>query len=52
MCFGRELKLLLDLFCGTSSQKLDLAENNFVSQLKKKLDEIHEAVRQQLDLRS
>jgi len=45
MCFERELKLPLDLLRGTSSQKLNLAKNNFVSQLRKKLDEILEAVR-------
>jgi len=52
MCFGGEFKLPLDLLRRTSSQKLDLAKNNFVSQLRKKLNEMHEAVRQQLDLRS
>jgi len=32
--------------------KLEFVENNYVSQLKRKLYVIHEGVRQQLDLRS
>jgi len=33
-------------------QKLEFVENNYVLQLRKKLDVIYEGVRQQLDLRS
>jgi len=39
MCFGRELKLPLDLLRGTSPQKLEFIENNYVSQLRRKLDD-------------
>jgi len=49
MCFGGELKLRLDLFCGTSPQEPKFLENNYVSQLRKKLDLIHKGVGQQLD---
>jgi len=52
MCFGRELKLSLDLLRGISPQKLEFVENNYVSQLRSKLYVIHEGDRQQLDLRS
>jgi len=46
MCFRRKLKLPLNLPNGTSPQKLEFVENNYVSQLRKKLDVIHEGVRQ------
>jgi len=36
MCFGRELKLPLDLLRGISPQKFELEENNYVTQLRKK----------------
>jgi len=52
MCFRRELKLSLDLLRGTFPQKFEFVENNYVSQLRRKLDVIHEGVREQLDLRS
>jgi len=52
MCFDRELKLPLDLLRRTSPQELKFLKNNYVSQLREKLDLIHEGVRQQLDLRS
>jgi len=42
----------LDLLRGISSQKLKLLENNYVTQLKEKLNLIHEWIRQQLDLKS
>jgi len=53
-CFGRELKHPLNLLRGTSSspQKLEFVNNNYVSQLRWKLDVTHEGVRQQSDLRS
>jgi len=52
MCFGRELKLPIDLLRGSFPQKLESEENNYVSRLRKKLNEVHEEVRRQLDLRS
>jgi len=52
MCFGKRLKLSLDLLHGTSPQKPKFLENNFVVRLKKKLHLIHEGIRQQLDLKS
>jgi len=57
MCFERELKLPINLFRGSPPQKPESShqkseENNFVSQLRKKLNELHEGVRQQLELRS
>jgi len=51
MCFGRELKLPLDLR-EISPQKFELEENDYVTQLRRKLDKIHAEIRQQLDLRS
>jgi len=50
MCFGRELKLFLDLLRGTSPQEPKFLEN-YVA-LKEKLNLIHEGIRKQLDLRS
>jgi len=44
--------LPLDFLCGTSSQESKFLENNYVSQLRKKLDLVHERIKQQLDLRS
>jgi len=52
MCFRRELKLPINLLCGFSPQKPESEENDFVSQLRRKLNELHEGVRQQLELRS
>jgi len=52
MCFGRELKLPIDLFRGSFPQESESEENNYVSLLRRKLNEVHEEVRRQLDLRS
>jgi len=52
MCLGRKFELLLDLFRGISSQELKLLENNYVTQLKEKLNLIYEWIRQQLDSKS
>jgi len=52
MCFGRDLKLPLDLLRGNPPDKLRCSENNYVAQLSEKLNSIHERVRQELNLRS
>jgi len=50
MCFGRELKLPIDLLRGNFPQKPESEENNYVFRLRRKLNEVHEEVRRQLDL--
>jgi len=52
MCFGRELKLPIDLLRGVPSQECKFKENLYVSKLREKLNELHAKVRQQIDLRS
>jgi len=52
MCFGRELKLLIDVLRGAPTQKLESEENNYVLQLRRKLNVLLEEIRQQLYLRS
>jgi len=52
MCFGRELKLPIDLLRGVPPQKRKVEENIYVSELRKKLNALHAEVRQQIDLRS
>jgi len=52
MCFGRELKLPIDLLRGVSPQEHKLEENIYVSELREKLNALHAEVSQQLDLRS
>jgi len=51
MCFGWKLKLPIDLLRRAPPQNPESEKNNFVSQLRGKLNELHEGVRQQLDLR-
>jgi len=52
MCFGRELKLPIDLLRGVPSQERKFKENMYVSELREKLNGLHAKVRQQIDLRS
>jgi len=52
MCFGRELKLPIDLLRKTPPQERESEENIYVSELRRKLGVLHARVRQQLDLRS
>jgi len=51
MCFGRELKLPIDLLRGVPSQERKFKENMYVSELREKLNGLHAKVRQQIDLR-
>jgi len=52
MCFGRELKLPIDLLRGVPPQERKFEENIYVSELREKLNVLHAKVRQQIDLRS
>jgi len=52
MCFGRELKLLLDLLCGVLPQERKFEKNVYVSELRRILNALHAGVKQQIDLRS
>lgn len=52
MCFGRDLKLLLDLLRDSPPQEFKFLENNYISLLREKFNLIHDGVRQQLNLRS
>lgn len=52
-CFGRDLKLPLDLLRGSPPVVgVDVSEESYVSELKEKLNEIHDRVRQRLSLKS
>jgi len=52
MCFGRKLRLPIDLLCGVPPQERKVEENIYMSELRKKLTALHAKVRQQVDLRS
>jgi len=52
MCFGKDLKLPLDLLRGNLSQESFISREDYVLQLKEKLNFIYEKVRHHLDVRS
>jgi len=52
ICFGRELKLPIDLLRGTPPQERKSEENIYVSELRRKLNALHARVKQQINLKS
>lgn len=52
LCFGRELRLPLDLLHGNPPGDENRSRENYVSKLRGKLNEIHEKVRERLKMKS
>jgi len=53
LCFGRDLKLPLDLIHGSLAGEVqNLSDRNYVVKLKKKLNKIHSEVKHRLNMKS